>query len=244
MAEPWKRVEQIGNATLYLGDSREILPVVGSGDVVVTDPPYGISFKYSSYEDSEAAFLISVAALRGMPLALLQYPEEMMRLVVPVLGAPSETLTWIYGSNLPRQTRMWGFWNCDVDPARSKQLARNPEAAKVKSLIVAGYDWREIQQVKHASADKTAHPCQLPIDVALWVLECVTGETVCDPFMGSGTTGVACVKLGRRFIGIEIDEGYFNIACKRIRDAVAQPDFFIESAPKPEQTTMFEGAAI
>ncbi len=57
------------------------------------------------------------------------------------------------------------------------------------------------------------------------------GETVLDPFMGSGTTGVACAKLGRRFIGIEIDESYFDIACRRIEEAYRQPDMFIEPAP-------------
>lgn len=62
-------------------------------------------------------------------------------------------------------------------------------------------------------------------------------HTILDPFMGSGTTGVACVKLGRRFIGIELDESYFNIACERIRKAYAQPDLFIETtkAPEPKQ---------
>ena len=60
------------------------------------------------------------------------------------------------------------------------------------------------------------------------------GETVLDPFMGSGTTGVACAKLGRKFIGIEIEPKYFDIACKRIEEAYSQGDFFIER-PKAEQ---------
>jgi DNA modification methylase len=65
-----------------------------------------------------------------------------------------------------------------------------------------------------------------------------------DPFMGSGTTGVACVKLGRRFVGIEISEDYYAIACKRIRDAVAQPDMFSETtAQQPEQLSILDGAA-
>ena len=64
-----------------------------------------------------------------------------------------------------------------------------------------------------------------------------SGETVCDPFMGSGTTGVACAKLGRKFIGIEIDEGYFDIACKRIEQAYAQPSLF-DQLPTPKAVQM------
>ncbi|MCP4122434.1 MAG: site-specific DNA-methyltransferase, partial [Bacteroidetes bacterium] len=79
------------------------------------------------------------------------------------------------------------------------------------------------------------HPTQKPVEVMKW---CVTKlpkgtETILDPFMGSGTTGVACAKLGRKFIGIELDETYFNIACERIQKAYDQPDLFIEP-PKPQ----------
>ena len=64
------------------------------------------------------------------------------------------------------------------------------------------------------------------------------GETILDPFMGSGTTGVACVKLGRKFIGIEIDPTYFDIACKRIADAYKQPDMFVERPAPPKQEAL------
>lgn len=85
------------------------------------------------------------------------------------------------------------------------------------------------------------HPAPMPYAMAAdhittWTMD---GDTVLDPFSGSGTTGVACVKLGRKFIGIEIDETYFDIACKRIREAYAQPDFFVEqSRSKPQQEAM------
>ena len=79
----------------------------------------------------------------------------------------------------------------------------------------------------------------------LWLVERTSraGETILDPFMGSGTTGVACAKLGRRFIGIEIEPRYFDIACRRIEEAYRQPRLFAEPAPKPKQTDMLEGAA-
>ena len=228
----------IGDCTLYQGDCLEIMPTLGKVDAVVTDPPYGIGFKYESHNDTEAAFKSFINALREHPVALLQYPEEMMRLVVPILGAPDEVMAWVYGSNLPRQLRLWGFWGCDVDPRRAKQPARNPESKKVLSDIVAGYDWREIPQVKNVSADKTEHPCQLPVSVANWALETLHAQTILDPFMGSGTTGVACAKLGRKFIGIELEPKYFDIACERIQKAYDQPDMFVEQPKKPEQNKL------
>lgn len=83
------------------------------------------------------------------------------------------------------------------------------------------------------------HPTQKPIDLMRNIVEWTSG-VVFDPFMGSGTTGVACAKLGRKFIGIEMDEDYFNIACDRIRKAYAQPDLFIAPPTKPTQDNMFE----
>lgn len=216
---------------LICGDYREALPTL-RWDAIVTDPPYGIGFRYDGYRDPGGADYQALLAPLGPPIALLQYPEEMMRLVCPVLGPPDEVLAWVYNSNLPRQMRLWGFWGCDVDPKRALQMAKNPEVAKVTSLTVAGYDWREIHQVKNTSAEKTDHPCQLPLEVAEWVLQCLSAETILDPFMGSGTTGVAAVKHGRRFIGCEIDPRYFDIACRRVSDALKQGDMFIEK-PKP-----------
>ena len=88
-----------------------------------------------------------------------------------------------------------------------------------------------------SSAEKKQHPTQKPLALIQWCIEKIPdAETILDPFMGSGTTGVACVKLGRKFIGIEIDEGYFDIACKRIEDAVSRPDMFVNApAEKPIQ---------
>jgi len=91
------------------------------------------------------------------------------------------------------------------------------------------------------------HPTQKPVDVMKWCIEHIPephNKTILDPFMGSGTTGVACVKLGRKFIGIEIDPGYFDIACKRIKDAYAQPDMFVEQSKTepPRQLDLMEAA--
>ena len=85
---------------------------------------------------------------------------------------------------------------------------------------------------------KPDHPSPKPLSVMKWFLEVVGGESVCDPFMGSGTTGVAAVKIGRRFVGIEIHEPYFDIACRRIEGALKQPDMFIEKSQTLEQLSL------
>src|SRR5690606_12281906 len=100
-------------------------------------------------------------------------------------------------------------------------------------------------QCEQASEGPKFHPTQKPLALMRWCLKWFEGQTILDPFMGSGTTGVACVKEGRKFIGIEIDPDYFNIACERIRKAYAQPDMFIEAAKaeQPKQESLFGGEA-
>ena len=83
------------------------------------------------------------------------------------------------------------------------------------------------------------HPTQKPVKVMEWCLGFLPdARTILDPFMGSGTTGVACAKLGRKFIGIELEPEYFDIACKRIEDAYKQPDLFVEPPKKAEQVAL------
>jgi DNA modification methylase len=230
----------IGDATLYLGDCREILPTLGKVDAVVTDPPYGIGFKYSSYDDvGGSQYMQMISVLKGYPLALLQYPEEMMRYIVPILGAPDDCFIWCYNSMNERQSRIWGFWGIVPDWYQVYQEPKNPFDKRIVKNP-RHYDWcADLQQVKNVSEDKTSHPCQLPTELVKRIIKFTKAEIVLDPFMGSGTTGVACAKLGRKFIGIEIDPGYFAIACKRIEQAYSQPDFFIAPpAETPKQEFM------
>jgi site-specific DNA-methyltransferase (adenine-specific)/modification methylase len=92
-----------------------------------------------------------------------------------------------------------------------------------------------MSRVEHL-AEGVGHPTQKPLAVMIWCLGFVpNAETILDPFMGSGTTGVAAVKLGRRFIGIEREQSYFDIACRRIEQATRQADLFIEPPSKPKQ---------
>ncbi|RUU29739.1 site-specific DNA-methyltransferase [Mesorhizobium sp. M6A.T.Ce.TU.016.01.1.1] len=99
---------------------------------------------------------------------------------------------------------------------------------------------RRLEMTGSPFGDETGHPTQKPVALMKWCIERTASCAIFDPYMGSGTTGVACVKLGRKFIGIEIDEGYFDIACDRIRKAYAQPDMFVETerAPDPKQEAL------
>jgi DNA modification methylase len=203
--------------TLYCGDCREILPTIGSVELILTDPPYGIGFGYDQHEDRGGAEYVQLmSCLRGYPLAVLQYPEEMMRYLVPIYGPPQEVMAWCYNSNTARQMRLWGFWNVDIDFSRVQVPAKNPTDPRVRPTV-SSYDWvAEYQQVKNVSTEKTEHPCQVPEALVRHVIKLTKAESIVDPFAGSGTTLVAAKQLGRKAVGIEISEKYCEIAVKRL----------------------------
>jgi DNA modification methylase len=242
-----KRVEVIGGCELYLGDCLEIMPTLGKVDAVVTDPPYGIGLvkKTSDYRDSK--FFDNGESLR----ATKQYCDE------------PDYIRGLIGSAIPLALSMAERGLIFSGPA---MLWAYPEPASIGSVFTLAGAGRTswgfqcthpvlfygkdpfLQDGKggrpnslkddQPNSEKIDHPCPKPVAWMLWAINRATRpkETVLDPFMGSGTTGVACVRLGRSFIGIEIDEGYFDIACKRIRKAYAQPDLFIAPpAAKPKQ---------
>lgn len=107
------------------------------------------------------------------------------------------------------------------------------------------FDFGNVITTSRVHSSEREHQTEKPVELISTIAEVVSplGGTILDPFMGSGTTGVACVKLGRRFIGIEIEPRYFDIACRRIEAAYAQPDLFVASPqPKPVQASLFEAA--
>ena len=240
---PWKRREVIGDCTLYLGDSLEILPTLGTVDAVVTDPPYGIgaangaaaggtdaSGKYTRRPRQYAGSWDDTRASTDAIGMLVQCSREQI----------------VWGGNffsdvLPLGGR-WLIW----DKLNSMPSFSDGELAWTS---VKGSSVKKFTQCASglaANRDGRVHPTQKPVALMQWCLGFLPdAKTVLDPFMGSGTTGVACVKLGRKFIGIEIDPGYFDIACRRIADAVARPDLFISTtkAPEPVQQPLFGGEA-
>ena len=217
------RVERIGDATLYLGDCREILPGLGKVDAVVTDPPYGIGADkrnaHSSIRDNEA--------WENLDWDRRPRPDAMKAIL-----------------HSCRAHAIWGGnYFTDVLPPSAGWLAWvKPEAGTGFSLADMELCWTSLEMAARVGRfprrDGHAHPTQKPIAVMEWTLGFMPHGVVLDPFMGSGTTGVACAKLGRKFIGIEIEPKYFDIACRRIEAAYAEPRLPGLDTPKPTQQVM------
>jgi DNA modification methylase len=225
------RVEHIGNATLYLGDCREIMPTLGRFDALVTDPPYGVGLKgkttkhnlrlaSSAYQDTAEHFDRSILPCIPQALAICErglifcgtrqlqkYPEpvDIGGVVCPNGGGLTP---WGFGCYHPAL-----FYG--KSPYIAKALGGRPTC---KVIYHPGM---------HVTGENDIdHPCPKPIAFMKWAvgMASLEGDSVFDPFMGSGTTGVACHQLGRSFTGIEIVPEYFDIACRRIEEAQRQPD--------------------
>lgn len=224
----------IGDCTLYLGDCMDILPTLGKVDAVVTDPPYGI--KQANGFSGFGGF--------GEPIARKEYSGDWdnsrpSKEVFEAMGSAAD-LHIIWGGNyftdyLPVSGK-WLFWDkCQTMPTYSdgEMAWTSLKGVSVKRII---YNNNGLQ----AKEKDRVHPTQKPVGVMTWCIKQLPleAQTILDPFMGSGTTGVACAKMGRKFIGIEREPSYFDIACERIRKAYDQPDLFVEPPPKPVQEQM------
>lgn len=194
----------------------------------ITDPPYNIAFRYNTYKDdlSEDEYIEMLGALKGMKAAVIHYPIPTVESVVPALGTPNDMLFWCYPSNLPHQTRIISIYETKADRNAVKQPYRNPKDKRIQALIESGsegarmYDWfDDIAPVKNVSKEKGIHPCPVPVALMERIILMTThpGDTVFDPFMGSGTTAIAAIKTSRNFVGCEIDPVYFREAESRIR---------------------------
>lgn len=227
--------EKIGHNRIYNMDFREGMERFDFSEVklVATDPPYNIKFKYNEYKDNmtQDEYIEMMQMFKGMPAGIISYPEETMRYLVPALGAPEEVVACCYNSNLPRQFRLINFYNVTVDFNKVKQPYKNPNDKRVKKLIENGsqgtrmYAWfSDIQLVKNVSKEKTQHPCPVPVALMERIIRLTTepGDLVLDPFIGSGTTAVACINTGRRYVGFEIDRKYCELAEERIADTYSQ----------------------
>ena len=241
------RVEHIGDATLYLGDCRDILPTLGKVDAVVTDPPYGIDIAANGMIGATGRGLNSKASTRRAKdygasdwdaAGLTADQWALIRRAAPlfvvwggnhladVLGSSAGVLVWD-----KKCQNGWDDTFSELEIAWTNMLSR----AKGFRHLWAG----ALRASEHA-ANVREHPTQKPIALMEWCLTFAPdADTILDPFMGSGTTGVACVRAGRCFIGIEREPAYFEIACRRIEEAYKQPRLFDEPPPKPQQGSIF-----
>lgn len=232
------RIEQLAEGvTLYLGDCRDIVPTLSGVDAVVTDPPYGIGRDRGM---GGGGF----CGKTGAPRKPSRYEgdwdheapsPEMLKMLLRV---GENHIIWggqFFADQLPARGK-WLWWDkCQTMPSYGDgELAwTDLQGNAVKKFTYA-------LNGMIARGETGQHPTQKPLPLILWCLGFLpSAQTVLDPFMGSGTTGVAAVQLGRQFIGIEIEPKYFDIACRRIERALGQKDMFVEKPPlaAPKQET-------
>ncbi len=220
------RIEKLSDSiTLHLGDCREILPTLGKVDAVVTDPPYGIG-------ESSAK-----VASRGKLAAPKDYgafdwdKEPPPAWVIQMLRDISRYQI-IFGGNyydLPPSS-CWLVWD---KKNGSNDFADCELAWTNMPKAVRRIEWLWNGMIRKGS-DVREHPTQKPLGVMSWAIDQLPADTklICDPFMGSGTTGVAAVTRGFSFVGIEREPAYFETALARISEALERPSLLVET-PKP-----------
>ena len=221
----------IGNATLYLGDCRDILPTLGRVDAVVTDPPYGYG---------KPTGTIGTKSTKRLYDVFDDTPENVKNNCVPAFVAALE-LAGGRGAITPGNRCAFYYpepevMGCFFQPAATGMCRWGRSTSQ--PIFYYGNDPRigktidrtSYQLTEKASTDK--HPCAKPLKAWTWLTWklALEGETILDPFMGSGTTGVCAHANGQNFIGIEISEAYFDLACERIEDAQRQGDLLLGSA--------------
>jgi DNA modification methylase len=229
--------------------NEEALDFINSGEldgkkfIIVTDPPYNMDYHYNSYEDNLPEedyydLLDQVFFSRRNPFVVIHYPESLYKISFQCGVFPEKVVSWVYNSNTPKQHRDIAFFGVKPDFTKVIQPYKNPNDKRIQERIARGieggklYDWWEINQIKNVSEEKFDHPCQIPLEVMKRIIGILPKDyIIVDPFMGTGTTGVACKELGYDFIGVEIDEKYFEIANKRLNGEKpnGETDLFLSS---------------
>ena len=210
----------IGDATLYLGDCREILPQLPKVDAVVTDPPYGIAHPCNFKGRGRSV----LAECNDYPDV---HDDDKPFDPAPFLQL-APCLFWggnYFADRLPISSG-WLVWDKERPDELDQATCELAWTNFVKGVRRFRYLWNGMMRA--GEKGENYHPTQKPIAVMEWALSlrwCPHG-LVFAPFMGSGTTGVACANLGRKFIGIEIERKYFDIACERIDAAYSQGRLF------------------
>lgn len=210
---------------LWCGDCREIIEGIGGFDVLATDPPYGMAFR-SNHRRVKHSAIANDTTTNLLRWACSLKPRHSAYIFcrwdnLPDVPKPRSLVTWVKNN--------WSMGDLNHEHARQTEVALfypGPQHffpnGRPQDVIIAPRTGNE------------NHPTEKPVQLMRAVLEWTDGLVV-DPFMGSGSTGVAAVALGRPFVGVEIDEAHFSTACRRIDDALSRPQFFSAPAPRPVQ---------
>jgi DNA modification methylase len=223
---------EIGNATLYLGDCMDVLPTLPKVDAIWTDPPYNVGKDYGDYKDNLPDEKYKEWCNQW--ITLLEQKSQNIGMYPPKIH-----FLWFWNrlSYLHQVILAWspcgairGGWAHQYAPLLMPKKTKHRDADHWWNMQMPGlgYFYRE---------DRFNHPGRTSDEVTVRALLCLSdvNDLILDPFMGSGTTGVAAIQLGRKFIGIEREPKYFEIACKRIEQAVAQGQLFEPEPMKQEQ---------
>jgi site-specific DNA-methyltransferase (adenine-specific) len=256
------RTEVIGDATLYLGDCLEVLPTLGRVDHVICDPPYsnvvhdtrgrrGGDLRNDGGPDLERLGFAAITGTQGQVSELVaEICEGWFLAFSDIFALPGWRDSVLSAGAKSKSVCIW------IKPDCAPQFNGQKPATGFECIGVfwcgdgfskwnAGGKRGVYTHLTNPSSRHGGHPTEKPVSLMRELLGDFTnaGQTICDPFMGSGTTGVAALQLGRKFIGIELDPGYFDIACKRIEQAWKQPRLFEEPKRKPQPApNLFDGA--
>lgn len=230
----------IGDCTLYNADCREVLPTLPKVDAVITDPPYGIGEDGIGSENRQRKEGSNSKALADQTkYDVMDWDSEPIEFELMELIITTGKKAIIFGGNyypMPASScwLVWDKLNGSNDFADCELAWTNLG----KAVRIFKHMWNGMLRHGVERGVPRVHPTQKPLAVMSWCIEQAGNpQTILDPFMGSGTTGVAAVQMGRSFIGIEREPKYFDIACKRIEQAYAQGDFFVQKAPVKQVQT-------
>ena len=229
------RVEEFEHAQLFLGDCREIIDSIQC-DVCITDPPYGIGYVYGT--EGPHGFHHLPAIVRPIVGDDKPFdPAHLLRFHLICWGADHMHDKFPHGGRYLAWNKLVDKWQTSYDSFSDVEFAwhSKPGCARVFNFL-----WKGLLRTKSGGieCDKKEHPSQKPVQLMEW---CITqsrapaGATIFDPYMGTGTTGVAAMRMGRKFVGCEIEQDYFDIACRRIAAAERQPDMFVRPTMKQER---------
>lgn len=229
----------IGNATLYHGDCMEVLPLIGKVDICITDPPYELSssgpgkshfgmslgkFDSQQYKDIvdgfDAETLFQTLATMCDPFNLFCFcSNKQISSIMQINEAAARATTLLVWHKVNAAPFANGVWRGDIEYCVH---------AKSKGAYFQGNARLKKKVSEYPLVNDSAHPTVKPLDLLrkYVTIGAGVGQLVCDPYMGSGTTGIACMELDRRFVGIEKDRKYFDIACERIERAQQQGKLF------------------